>query len=126
MYDIIYSRISKKGSEKVDEIISELFAIQNKIVSFVPRKFKRYLFDKINWDARMIMITGARGTGKTTIVLQHYLKKYSDVKKCLYVSADNPLVLKESIYNTAREYFKYYGECLIVDEVHKQKIGQRS
>lgn len=102
-------------------MLNEFFNIQNRIVSNIPSNFKRHLYGVINWNRRMIVITGARGTGKTTLVLQHYLEKYNDIKKCLYISADNPLVLKTGIYNAAMEYFKYHGDCLIVDEVHKHK-----
>jgi len=102
-------------------MLNELFAIQGRMVSKISLNFKRHLYKTINWKRRMIVITGARGTGKTTLVLQHYLETYNDLKKCLYISADNPLVLKAGIYNTAAEYFKYHGECLIIDEVHKQK-----
>lgn len=28
--------------------------------------FKRYLYEEISWDSRMIGIIGARGVGKTT------------------------------------------------------------
>ena len=102
-------------------MIAELFAIQNRLVGSLPGDLIRSLYKVINWDQRLVILTGARGTGKTTMVLQHYIKRYRDVKKCLYMSADNPLVLKSGIYQTAREYFKYYGDCLIVDEIHKQK-----
>ena len=100
--------------------LNELFAIQNKLISLIPLKFKRYLFEQINWDNRMITITGARGTGKTTLVLQHFKEKYKSVKECLYLSADNPLVLKSGVYNIANEYFKFYGDAIIIDEIHKQ------
>jgi predicted AAA+ superfamily ATPase len=33
--------------------------------------FKRYLLPKINWSDRMFGITGPRGVGKTTLILQH-------------------------------------------------------
>ncbi|MCP4149507.1 MAG: ATP-binding protein, partial [bacterium] len=102
-------------------MLSELFNIQNRYLAAIPTNFKRYLYDEINWDNRLNIITGARGTGKTTLVLQHFREKYGDIKKCLYFSADNPLVLKNGIYNTAAEYFKFHGDCLIIDEVHKQK-----
>jgi uncharacterized protein len=102
-------------------MIEELFAIQNRLVHTLPVDFRRSLYDAVNWNQRMIILTGARGTGKTTMVLQHYLEKHQDVKRCLYMSADNPLVLKTGIYQTAAEYFKYYGDCVIVDEVHKHK-----
>lgn len=101
-------------------MLEDLFTIQNRIISLTPVTFKRFLYNKINWDNRLIALIGPRGAGKTTLVLQHYLEKYNDTTKCLYISADNPLVLKEGIYNTATEYLKYYGECVIIDEVHKQ------
>ena len=102
-------------------MLEDLFNIQNRITSNTPSNFKRNLYRKINWDNRLTILSGARGTGKTTLVLQYYLEKYNDPRKCLYFSADNPLVLKSGIYKAATEYFKYYGKCLIVDEVHKQK-----
>lgn len=102
-------------------MLNELFGIHGRMISKISLDFKRRLYEIINWNQRMIIITGARGTGKTTLVLQHYLETYNDIKECLYISADNPLVLKTGIYKTAGEYFKYHGKCLIIDEVHKQK-----
>lgn len=102
-------------------MLNELFNIQNRVVSNIALEFKRHLYQSINWDTRLIIIKGGRGTGKTTLVLQHYVEAYHDLKKCLYFSADNPLVLQWGIYKTAQEYFKYQGDCLIIDEVHKQR-----
>ena len=86
-------------------MLNELFGIQGRVVSKISLNFKRDLNKTINWERRMIIITGARGTGKTTLVLQHYLETYNDLKKCLYISADNPLVLRAGIYNTAAILF---------------------
>ncbi len=102
-------------------MLNEFFNIHDRITAGISLAFKRYLFHEINWDNRLIVISGSRGTGKTFLVLQHFLEKYNDIKKCLYISADNPLVLKEGLYNTGAEYFKFYGDCLIIDEVHKHK-----
>jgi predicted AAA+ superfamily ATPase len=102
-------------------MLNEFFNIHDRITAGIPLDFKRYLFDEINWNNRLIIISGSRGTGKTYMVLQHFLEKYNDIKKCLYISADNPLVLKQGLYNTGAEYFKFYGDCLIIDEVHKHK-----
>jgi len=103
------------------ELLDELFLVHRRNISSVSLDFERHLYRHINWNHRLIIITGARGTGKTFMVLQHFLEKYNDIKKCLYISADNPLVLKNGIYRTGSEYFKLYGDCLIIDEVHKQK-----
>jgi len=100
-------------------MLSDLFAVHKRVVANIPTDFSRYLFTKINWDNRLIGIVGARGTGKTTLVLQYYKQRFNSVEKCLYLSADNPLVLKNGLYETIDDYFKYYGECVIIDEVHK-------
>ncbi|MDT8390429.1 MAG: AAA family ATPase [Lentisphaeria bacterium] len=100
-------------------MLSDLFAVHGRVVADIPTDFIRYLSDRINWKHRLIGIVGARGSGKTTLVLQHYKRKYDSVEKCLYLSADNPLILKTGLYESVDEYFKYYGECVIIDEVHK-------
>jgi len=102
-------------------MLQELFSIQNRLAATISKDFQRSMYQQINWNKRLITIVGARGTGKTTLVLQHYLKQYNDINKCLYFSADNPLVLKSGIYAISQEYFKYYGNCIIIDEIHKHK-----
>ena len=39
-------------------------------INRVSLKFKRYLYGEIDWSQRFIGIKGARGTGKTTLLLQ--------------------------------------------------------
>jgi len=100
-------------------MLDKLFAIHSNSVKNIPLKTKRYLFDSISWKERAICITGARGVGKTTLLLQHYHEKYASVEKCLYLSADNIHVINYGIFDIAEEYFKYGGEAIIVDEIHK-------
>ena len=40
--------------------------------------FKRYLYRSVAWESRMIGIIGARGVGKTTMILQH-IKENLDI-----------------------------------------------
>ena len=51
--------------------LSEFFSIQAGLVSRVAGLRKRFLAGKINWNKRLMGIYGARGTGKTTMLLQH-------------------------------------------------------
>lgn len=48
----------------------------------------RFLHDQIAWDSRLVAILGARGVGKTTLLLQH-IKLYDREDESLYVTADD-------------------------------------
>lgn len=100
-------------------MLEELFYLHRKCVEGVPLKFKRYLYDKIDWNSPHVCVTGFRGTGKTTLLLQHYTERYNDIEKCLYVSADNVEVAAVGLFKTASAYFKFGGEAIIIDEIHK-------
>jgi uncharacterized protein len=80
--------------------------------------FKRYLYEKVSWDNRMIGIIGARGVGKTTMILQH-IKENLDSKKTLYVSADDMFFGENRLLDLADNFYKNAGEYLFIDEIHK-------
>lgn len=80
---------------------------------------KRYLYEKIDWSARCLGILGARGTGKTTLMLQHLLSAYQGAGRMLYVSIDHPRFQPLSLHDFGREFHAYGGRVLILDEVHK-------
>ncbi|MDA3930158.1 MAG: AAA family ATPase, partial [Prolixibacteraceae bacterium] len=87
-------------------------------------EFKRYLYKNISWDSRMVGIIGARGVGKTTIILQ-YIKEKLDSKKALYVSADDMYFSKNRLFDLADDFYKNAGEYLFIDEIHKYTDGSR-
>ena len=56
----------------------------------VDLTFKRYLWNEIDWENRLIAITGARGVGKTTLLLQYIKETFkANIENVLYVSLDN-------------------------------------
>ena len=80
--------------------------------------FKRYLYSNVAWESRMIGIIGARGVGKTTMILQH-IKENLDTKKALYVSADDMYFGENRLFDLADDFYKNAGEYLFIDEIHK-------
>jgi predicted AAA+ superfamily ATPase len=80
--------------------------------------FKRYLYDNVSWESRMIGIIGARGVGKTTMILQR-IKEKLDSKKALYVSADDMYFGENKLIDLAEDFYKNAGEYLFIDEIHK-------
>jgi predicted AAA+ superfamily ATPase len=89
-------------------------------IDYVDLTFKRYLWNKINWSDRLIAITGARGTGKTTLLLQHIRENLSaETDKTLYVSLDNSYFLRNELHELTDYFVKRGGKFLFIDEVHK-------
>ena len=60
----------------------------NKLLQETKTDFHRYIYSKINWNSRMIGITGPRGVGKTTLILQ-YIKENLNPNTALYVTAED-------------------------------------
>ena len=100
--------------------MEQLNTIYKNLLNKTGLSFKRYLLDKINWDVRLIAITGARGTGKTYLMLQR-IKRSNQEDKSLYISVDNIYFANHSIFETGGTFYKYGGRYLYLDEVHKYK-----
>lgn len=100
-------------------MLDDLFAIHSEVMSTAKTGVKRYLYDKIRWNAQGICIMGDRGVGKTTLMCQRLLDEYKTAERGLYLSADNIAVASRGLFRIAQEYFAYGGEALFIDEVHK-------
>ena len=84
----------------------------------------RPLYAEIDWDDRLVCIKGAKGTGKTTMMLQFLKEHPTECAKSFYVSLDslwfanhNPLDVVEWLHNNG-------FERLFLDEVHYFKPWQ--
>ena len=101
-------------------MIEQLQLLSNQILAQKTPEYKRFLFNRIDFNERLIGILGSRGVGKTTILLQ-YLHEIFKERKTLYLIADHPLVIDLGLFNIADEFQKKGGEVLIIDEIHKIK-----
>lgn len=99
----------------VDE---SLYAYMRLQLELTCSDFHRYLYNDVNWNARMIAITGARGVGKSTMVLQYVKTQISDCK-VLYISADHTFFTTHTLVEVADDFSKEAGSLLVIDEVHK-------
>ena len=81
--------------------------------------YKRYLYNEIDFNEKLIGILGARGTGKTTMLFQRLIELKSQNKKTLYISLDYPFLGSASLSELAFEFVDSGGEYLLLDEVHK-------
>ena len=79
---------------------------------------KRYLLERIQWGHRLIGLTGPRGVGKTTLLMQH-IKEARLGGAALYVSLDNLYFVKNTLSDLAHEFYLGGGTHLFLDEVHR-------
>ncbi|HZJ35482.1 MAG TPA: AAA family ATPase [Gillisia sp.] len=98
------------------QLLFSTFQVQLQRVS---TNFRRYLYDEIHWQNRLIAIIGSRGSGKTTMLFQHIkLNHQAYSGEVLYVSLDNLWFSTHSLLYLADEFAKQGGKFLYLDEVH--------
>ena len=100
-------------------MLSDLLLQSKQIVEQTDTSFSRYLMDKINWKNRLIAIKGARGTGKTTLILQYIFKNLPLDNSVLYISMEDLYFYNNSLVSLADEFTLNGGTHLFLDEVHK-------
>jgi uncharacterized protein len=98
--------------------MDSLFQYSNQLIERVDTAYTRYLYDRINWQNRLLGLTGPRGVGKTTLILQ-YIKNKLNRQETLYVTAEDFYFAKNRLTDLANEFVKAGGKYLFVDEVHK-------
>lgn len=83
--------------------------------------YQRFLLKKMDFSDRLIGIRGARGSGKTTIMLQYAQSTAWPASKMLYLSCDHPAMVDEDLFEIAQTFYQEGGKLLILDEIHKAK-----
>ena len=97
-----------------------------RLLSHMNLQHQRSLMNEINWNAQLIGIRGARGVGKTTLMLQHIKEIYeTDPTVALYASLDHLYFSRHSLLELAEEFYKQGGQRLYLDEVHKYEGWSR-
>jgi len=102
--------------------MEKLFQFSALRINSIDTSFKRYLWNKINWNNRLIAITGARGVGKTTLLLQYIKENLNEFPdEVIYANMDDLYFAKNTIVDFADEFVKKGGKYLFLDEIHKYK-----
>ena len=105
--------------------MDRLFKAYGRLLAGTDMRFIRYIYDRINWDNRLIVIKGAKGVGKTTMLLQHIKRCFPNAEKALYASLDHLWFSTHTILELAEYHYTHGGTHLFLDEVHKYKGWQQ-
>lgn len=97
----------------------ELFELSNNHLQKTKLNFFRSLYKNIDWNSRLIGIKGARGTGKTTMLLQYLIQLDLPKTQKLYISLDDIYFTNHSLVEVGKAFYLQGGKILALDEVHK-------
>ena len=100
-------------------MIERIVRVSNELIVNAPNIFKRYLIDEIDWNYRLIGVSGARGSGKTILLLQEMKRLAKEKKNILYVSLDDIHFTNNTLIDFADDFYRNGGKYLFLDEVHK-------
>ena len=104
--------------------MDDLVRIYKKLLRETDTRFLRYLYDEIDWKNRIVGIRGARGVGKTTLMLQH-IKKELNPEESLYVNADDLYFSNHRLIDLAERLVQRGIRYFFIDEIHKYKDWSR-
>jgi len=100
-------------------MLSILTKLSKQFLAKKSCSFKRFLFSKIDFNAKVIGITGSRGAGKTTLLHQYAKASKYKSSQILYVTCDHPAMIDINLFELADSFSKRGGKLFLVDEIHK-------
>ena len=98
--------------------MDNIIRYSNRILKNTPNDFVRYLYDEIEFDARLIIIKGCRGVGKTTL-LNQFLLNTSSLDKCIHLSLDHIYFTENKLLYTVEALYNIGYTHFVIDKVHK-------
>ncbi len=105
--------------------MDELLEKSQRLLVGVESGYQRSTLRPINWQWQLNGIIGARGTGKTTLLLQQLRKLQQAGNKVLYATLDDLYFTDNRLYTLAIDFYKQGGNYLFLDEIHKYPSWSR-
>lgn len=91
----------------------------NERIGRVSLHFERDELKSLPWQTRLLGIRGARGVGKTTLMLQYLRKVHGFNEEALYVSLDDFYFANTNLSEFIEVFVRQGGKHLFLDEVHR-------
>lgn len=103
-------------------MIASLQLIFIRLLEETPTTHYRFLYNSIDLNNRLIGLVGARGVGKTTLLLQLIKNQFKDLSNIFYFSADHIYFEQVTLYQFIEELYLTEGKSIFfIDEIHKYK-----
>lgn len=101
-------------------MIDSLKSTYTRLINNQQLNHFRYLFDTFSLKERFTGIVGARGVGKTTLMLQYIKTHYPHLNDAFYFSADHLYFNSNTLYEFIEYLYEHEGNhVFFIDEIHK-------
>lgn len=98
----------------------QIIATHKRLLQATKTVHHRYLYHQFHINNRLTGLIGARGTGKTTLLLQFIKEKIPHQEEALYASLDNIHFSSQRLLDFITEMVEVEGiRYFFLDEVHK-------
>lgn len=95
-----------------------LLARNRALIASTPLAHQRALVEQLRPERRLQIVLGARGVGKTTVLLQ-YARLHLPAATTAYLSLDDLLFSDRSLLDTVSELHDHGVRYVLLDEVHR-------
>lgn len=80
---------------------------------------RRSIWEDLDWSEKLLFVRGARGVGKSTMILQYIKNRFEIGAEALYITMDSLNLSGRSLVDIARKHQNLGGTHLYIDEIHK-------
>lgn len=103
-----------------------LFVKHDRLIANTSIAIVREMMNRVNWNAQLLSIQGAKGVGKSTLLKQFVKLNYpAGDRSVLYCSSDTVDMSRRTLVDLADEFVMNGGKRLIIDEIHKYENWSR-
>ncbi|MEK7254657.1 MAG: AAA family ATPase, partial [Bacteroidota bacterium] len=101
------------------ELLYKLLDQSNLLLASISPSHERFLMCDLPWDWRMLGIKGARGVGKTTLLLQRLKLEQEAGRKAVYLTLDDVHFGTHGLRETVESFQNIGYQIFFLDEIHK-------
>ncbi len=99
--------------------IEDLYRSSERLVAEVTTDYTRSIYARVKWNARMVCLKGARGVGKTTMMLQRMKAVHTQEMDAIYVTLDDLSFADHRLSELVEYHHQHGGRYMFLDEVHR-------
>lgn len=99
--------------------MEKLYLRSNSAVTRLTTDNRRPLYDNIEWTDPLIIVLGARGVGKTTLLLQRLAQLKLPVTEAMYVDMGDLYFQSNRLIDFVELFLAEGGRYLFIDEIHR-------